>query len=350
MKLNKNKRTLIDCDVHVYPVNADAIKVYLDQPWKHRFGIRKNMLYKNPLKPTDKNPPSGGEAGTDPVFLREQLINQNGIAHAILFPRANVTANHDPDYSTAVASAYNNWLADTWLNKNNDDGVFKGSITISHQDPYAAAKEIDRWAGHPHFVQVLADSGARAPFGQRQYYPIYEACARNGLPLAIHPGSDGMGINQLVSQGYPSHYLEYYTGFSFAMQSHLVSLLTEGVFERFPDFRVVITEGGVTWLPALMWRLDMEYKGLRSEIPSVKRIPSEYLREHVRFTSQPLERPRNDQDLLEVLDMMDAEHLLMFSSDYPDSNFESVEAAFPKMSESMEKRIFFENARDFYKL
>ena len=80
-----------------------------------------------------------------------------------------------------------------WLWEYNPDGVFKGSITVAHQDPQAAAREIARWAGHPHFVQVMMDSGARAPYGQRQYYPIYEACQKYGYPLAIHPGTDGMG-------------------------------------------------------------------------------------------------------------------------------------------------------------
>jgi predicted TIM-barrel fold metal-dependent hydrolase len=52
----------------------------------------------------------------------------------------------------------------------------------------------------------MTDSGARAPYEQRQYYSIYEACERNGLPLAIHPGTDGMGVNVQPSPGYPTRY------------------------------------------------------------------------------------------------------------------------------------------------
>src|SRR5206468_6617292 len=117
---------------------------------------------------------------------------------------------------------------------------------------------------------------------------------------------------------------------------------------RFPDFKVVLVEGGVSWLPALMWRLDQSYKGLRYEVPWLKKKPSEYLRDHVRITSQPLERPDNDQHLLQVLEMMDAEHLLMFSSDYPHWDFDSPKHAFPKLPETMRRRIFSENAREFY--
>ncbi|HEV7216332.1 MAG TPA: amidohydrolase family protein, partial [Chloroflexota bacterium] len=265
-------------------------------------------------------------------------------------PRAFCNLQPDPDFGTAIAAAYNDWVAETWLGAYNADGAFKGSITVAHQDPTAAAREIERWAGHPHFVQVMTDSGARAPFGQRQYYPIYEACARHGLPFAIHPGTDGMGINVQPSPGYPTHYIEWHTCLSLAFQAHLVSLITEGVFARFPGFQVVLVEGGVSWLPALMWRLDAEYKALRSEVPWLKRLPSQYLADHVRVTSQPLERPDDPKQLLQVFEMMDAEHVLMFSSDYPHWDFDSPTDAFPKLPETLHQRIFEQNARELYAL
>jgi predicted TIM-barrel fold metal-dependent hydrolase len=196
----------------------------------------------------------------------------------------------------------------------------------------------------------MMDSGARAPYGQRQYHPIYEACARHGLPLAIHPGTDGMGINIQPSPGYPTHYIEWHTCLSLAFQAHLVSFLTEGAFERFPEFRVVLVEGGVAWLAPLIWRLDQEWKALRSEVPWVRRRPGDYLRDHVRLTSQPLERPGEDTHLLRILDMMDAEHLLMFSSDYPHWDFDSPRHAFPPLLEDVRRRIFETNAREFYGL
>jgi predicted TIM-barrel fold metal-dependent hydrolase len=129
-----------------------------------------------------------------------------------------------------------------------------------------------------------------------------------------------------------------------------VSLLTEGVFERFPESRVVLVEGGVAWLAPLMWRLDQEWKALRAEVPWMRRRPSDYLRDHVRLTSQPLERPDNDDDLLRILEMMDAEHVLMFSSDYPHWDFDSPRHAFPTLPETLRRRIFEENARELYGL
>jgi predicted TIM-barrel fold metal-dependent hydrolase len=350
-EISQSSRTgLIDCDVHVYPRNADEIRQYMAMPWQKRYRGGGRGFFDNPIHGDrlDARPPDGGPSGSDPDFLREQLLNTFGHAYAILLPRAFCNLHPDPDLGTAIAAAYNDWLADTWLSKYNADGIFKGSITVAHQDPQAAAREIERWAGHPHFIQVMTDSGARAPFGQRQYYPIYEACNKYNLPLAIHPGTDGMGINIQPSPGYPTHYIEWHTCLSLSFQAHLVSLLTEGVFERFPNFKVVLVEGGVSWLPGLMWRLDAEWKALRPEVPWVTKRPTDYLRDHVRLTSQPIERPESDKQLLAMLEMMDAEHLLMFSSDYPHWDFDSPAQAFPKLPKQLHDRIFRDNAAEFY--
>ncbi len=64
-----------------------------------------------------------------PDFMRKQLIDEFGIAHAILLPRAFCNLQPDPDFGTAIAAAYNDWLAETWLDRSNPDGCFKGSIT-----------------------------------------------------------------------------------------------------------------------------------------------------------------------------------------------------------------------------
>jgi predicted TIM-barrel fold metal-dependent hydrolase len=82
----------------------------------------------------------------------------------------------------------------------------------------------------------------------------------------------------------------------------------------------------------------------------VKRRPSEYLKDHVRLTSQPIEQPDDDRKLLTMLELMDAENLLMFSSDYPHWDFDSPAHALPKLPENVHRRIFETNARAWYGL
>jgi len=67
-------------------------------------------------------------------------------------------------------------------------------------------------------------------------------------------------------------------------------------------------------------------------------------------SSQPLENPDNTKHLLQMLEMMDAEHLLMFASDYPHWDFDSPTHAFPKLAPALHERIFSTNARAWYGL
>lgn len=349
----KSPIDIVDCDVHPMPRNAAEIRSYLDPPWCDRYTGSSRSHFSNPItggSRRDSHPASGDPAGSDPALLREQLLDRFGVTTAILMPRSFCNLQPDPDFGTAIAAAYNDWLAATWLDPYNPDGAFKGSIVVAHQDPTAAAREIDRWSHHPHFVQVMMDSGARAPYGQRQYWPIYEACERHGYPLAIHPGTDGMGINEAPTPGYPTHYIEWHTCLSLGFQSHLVSLITEGVFQRFPGLKVVLAEGGSMWLAPLMWRLDNEWKGLRPEVPWLTNPPSSYLADHVRLTSQPLERPRSDAQLCSALEAMNASQLLLFSSDYPHWDFDSPARAFPALPADLHNRIFRSNACELYGL
>lgn len=346
------RRGIIDTDVHPNPRDVGEIRTHLPQQWRDVFTMPRRPFYHNPIHPNrlDSTPPEGGPAGSDPEFLRSQLMETHGVSHPILVPRTFANIHPNPDYGSAIAAAYNEWLAATWLSEYNHDGAFKGSITINHHDPLRAAEEIDKWAGHPHMIQVVTDSGARAPFGQRQYYPIYEACVRHGLPLAIHPGTDGIGVNIQSTPGPPTHYIEYHCGLTLAYQAHLLSFLTEGVFERYPTFRIAMLEGGVAWLGPLMWRLDNYWRALRRDTPWMTRPPMEYLRDHVRLSTQPLERPEKDAHLLAIFESIDAEHVLMFSSDYPHWDFDSPTRAFPKMPDSLRDAIMTDTAAAFYGL
>ena len=345
---------IIDCDVHVYPRDPEELQRYLPLPWKHWYRGESRPFYQHmpPLHGSrqDAFPPDGGKPGTDPDTLRRQLIDAYGIRHAILLPRSFVNMYPDPDYATALARAFNDWLLDTWLTRYNGDGCFRGSLTVAQQDPQAAAAEIERLSGNDYLVQVMVDSGARAPFGQRQYLPIYEQCAAHALPFAIHPGTDGAGINVQHTQGYPTHLIEWHSLLSLSFQSHLVSFITEGVFERFPEFTVVLVEGGVAWLAPLVWRLTDHWRSMRAEVPWMVRPPLEYLHRNVRLTTQPLENPDDPGHLAALLQSIDAQRILMFASDYPHFDFDSPAAVSRRLPRAMLPAILHDNAARLYGL
>jgi predicted TIM-barrel fold metal-dependent hydrolase len=100
-----------------------------------------------------------------------------------------------------------------------------------------------------------------------------------------------------------------------------------------------------------MWRFDKEWKGLRREIPWVRRPPSEYIREHVRLTLQPLDAPPDPAQLLQIVEQLGSDELLLFSTDYPHWHFDAPEEALPAgLPGGLLRKILSENARAFYRL
>jgi predicted TIM-barrel fold metal-dependent hydrolase len=133
--------------------------------------------------------------------------------------------------------------------------------------------------------------------------------------------------------------------------AHIVSFVCEGIFERCPDLRVAIIEGGMAWLPSLMWRLDKDWRGCHMEVPWVRRPPSSYIRDHMRLTTQPIEEPDNPAHLLQTIEHMGSDQLLMFATDYPHWDFDSPQRALPSSTpKALRKRIMADNAVEFYRL
>jgi predicted TIM-barrel fold metal-dependent hydrolase len=359
---------LVDCDVHpIMKGGLGDLVPFLTQAGRRRLGlddrrslttvghreavsIPRNMLYVNQagVLRDDARAPDGSAPGADPAFTAKQLLDGNEISRAVLIGGEvlGLGAMPDPDAAAIIASAYNDWLAATWLTA---DERFRGTIVVGAQDPDQAAQEIRRAAADERFVAVLMPL-TNILMGQRHYYPIYEAAAEIGLPVTVHPNS-GEGIfhtSPPLAGGTPTYYVEWHTGLSQVFQANLISLVCHGVFERFPQLKVVLTEGGLGWIPDVLWRLDKNVKGLRDEVPWVKRLPSEYVFDHVRFTSQPLPEPKRREHLHMLCEIAHAERTLMFSTDYPHWDFDDPRYALTSIPAGIRRRVMVDNAVETY--
>ena len=99
-------------------------------------------------------------------------------------------------------------------------------------------------------------------------------------------------------------------------------------------------------LPALLWRMDANFKSLRKETPWLKRLPSEYARDHIRMSTQPLENPDNKDHLWAVLEAIDGKHTLLFASDYPHWDFDDPTKI--PLPPAWRENVFELNARKVY--
>jgi predicted TIM-barrel fold metal-dependent hydrolase len=356
---------IIDCDVHPhYRDGINDLLEYLPQEWRRKVGggpnkswakqldvelaLPQNSLYMNPnsIMRRDSIPADGSPPASDPQQVIDQLLDTHGIDRAILLPGdvMGLGILPDPDLAAAVARANNDWMIDRWLAT---DERFRGSLCVAPQNPEASAAEIDRIGGDRRLAQVFWPTTASF-MGERQYYPIYEAAERNGLPVCIHPGAEAVFLRgPALASGSPTYYIEHHTLIPQVFASNLVSMICQGVFERFPKLKLVLIEGGFAWLPGVLWRLDKNWRSVRDEVPWVKRLPSEYVWDRVRFTTQPLVDP-SKADLLAMCGMIHAERTLLFSSDYPHWDFDDPLTALNTLPPEMRRRIVADNAIETY--
>ncbi len=346
---------VIDADVHTVIPSVGVLFPYLTDFWKEY--ITQSAFKGPPEDPYPKNAPTtirpdarrtdGIAPGANLAVVREQSLDPWSVRYAILNTAYSLESVHNPDAAAALASAVNDWHIADWLEQ---DERLRASIVVPSQQPEMMAREIDRVGDHPGFVQVALPVHSLDPYGNRRFYPLYEAAVRHDLAIGLRYG--GAPGSPPSAAGWPSTYMEEQVGMAQIFQSQLVSMIVEGVFDRFPTLRVAVIEGGFTWLPSLMWRFDKEWKGLRREVPWVRRPPSDYIRAHVRFTTQPLDAPPDAAQFLHILDQIGSDDLLMFATDYPHWHFDTPAEAFPfdVVPESTARKIMSENARAFYRL
>jgi predicted TIM-barrel fold metal-dependent hydrolase len=253
----------------------------------------------------------------------------------------------DIEYANALARAFNDFSIERWLAA---DDRFRLALTVDARDPDWSAGEIARLGGHPQVVAVLLPAGSLMPYGQRFFRALHEACVEHDLVLAIHYGTEGYGVNPPPTPaGFPTHRAETVLARTSVLQAQFTSFVFEGVFERLPDLKVAVLEGGFGWVAPYLWYLDQTWVEVRIQTPWVKRLPTEYVRRSVRFGARPFEGAMPNDALADVLEWMHAGETLLFTSDYPRWDWTKPANAFPTAGRSLRERVLAGNARDFFR-
>ncbi|MCA2010446.1 amidohydrolase [Cereibacter sphaeroides] len=349
---------VVDCDIHPAFENPQELGKYLPQRWRDHirdYALRTpnpflgamtypRMTPGNGMR-RDSWPPSGKPPASDLGFLCEQLLEQCNIEHGILQPLAAGAVTNNQDLGAALCVGINDWQIDKFAGP---EPRLRASICVAQEDATEAVAEIDRRAHDRRFVQVSIPPRTIEPIGRRRYWPIFEAAEHYGLPIGLHTGAFGQRPN--TPSGWSSFYLEEHYAASNSLQTVIVSMIMEGVFERFPKLKIVVVEGGFSWVPSLAWRMDREWKRMGGEVPQVKRKPSEYLRDHFWFTTQPIEEPEENRHLADLVRWIGADRL-MFSTDYPHWDFDDPRFAFRTPLDPDDRaKIFRENAMALFRL
>jgi len=346
---------LFDCDIHHNWKAEEDVLHYLPRRWRDSLhSMSPPMMWLQQSFGTNARLDSFGAGGSPPgssyEMLRTQYLDPFNVRKAKLsFYIGQNGGLVNPYLADALVRAMNDWNRDYWLSI--DDDRLISVILLATQDPVQAAAEIRRLAGHPKLVEVLlVPNPLGKPFGHPIYDPIHAAAAEVGLPLGIHIGGEGFARPTLnVAGGQANCKLDFLALQIEPMMHHLLSFIVHGVFERYPALKLMLIEMGLAWLPAFAWKLDAMVDVLRRETDWVKRLPSDYIRERVRLTTQPMEAGPSRRHMVELLETFDGiEDVLCYASDYPHWDADNSVVIASRVPKAWHAKLFYDNAAAFY--
>ncbi len=243
----------------------------------------------------------GRKGGFDP-HARIVDLDLDGIDAAFLYPSVGLFAGaiQDPKLAAAVCRAYNRWLAD-------------------YCEPYP-----DRLFG----VAALPMQSIEAAIEEMRF-------ARKEL---------GMRVDRFETRG-ARHIISH----TMEMMLAAMSIIWEGVADRFPRVRVGFLESGGGWIAPWLDRMDRHFDDEGFNDSGLSMRPTELFQRNCWISFEPVERS------LSVLADFIGPHKILWATDYPhpDGFFPGAPkliADRPELSAETKRQILAGGAMGFYKL
>ncbi|MGE0384507.1 MAG: amidohydrolase family protein [Gammaproteobacteria bacterium] len=253
----------------------------------------------------------------------------------------------DPQLAAEMAKAYCRWLVDY---SGESGGRITGAAPVPLQE-ISLAMDVVRFA---------YDLGLRAfwtrpnpvngrTLGDRCYDPLYALLQDLDVPFATHCFQGGVnlvaagrdhGFSRQIDQHVCEHPME--------AQMAMLSMVVNGVFDRFPRLRMGYFEAGAAWAPYWLSRMThhlhtsnwKKYSGLKLE-------PVEYFQRNIWLTTEC------DEDFLYQAIEALGDDKFLFPTDFPhpDATWPGVVDEFldmPRVSTQSKQKILWDNAMAFY--
>jgi predicted TIM-barrel fold metal-dependent hydrolase len=304
-----------------------------------------------PVRHAQRKPDSLGSMELTHLKERLQIMDEENIWLQVLYPTLFLAypLSSNPAYMSAMCDAYNRWLGD----------VLSGQerlkwVGVANLDDIPAAVNQVREAKKLGAVgmMILGTAGDRL-LDDPSLLPFYQAVATEDLPLAVHVGWACPSLNNLYTHIYPSGVIP----FLMPVLMGLVSMMSGGIFDKFPNLRVVYLEAGCLWVHFILERLHHRFehsgKNLSNIVsrtaPVQKLAPEEYIKEGNIYFSSEVE----DVLLPQVLDLV-GDGQILFASDMPHGDRERFAAKMlldrKDLSDAAKAKILESNPARFYRL
>jgi predicted TIM-barrel fold metal-dependent hydrolase len=288
---------------------------------------------------------------------RLAVMDEFGLEKIWMFPTLGILYEEllrdDPEAVGLTFRAFNRWLDEDW------GCAYEGRIFAA---PYLSLADVD-WAIAE--LEWALDRGARtivirpaAPttqHGQRppadpKFDPFWARVNEAGITVVVHAGDSGYSSQGYAKDGFAATFEGVgrpsvkVLAIERAIYDFLLSIVFDGLFDRFPNLRIASVENGSEFLPDLFKKL----RSAQRKLPGYFREdPVEIFRRHVWIN------PFWEDDAYEIVDLMGADRVI-FGSDWP--HIEGMPrpldyaAELKELDAASQRRILRENALELNEL
>ncbi|MEL7207396.1 MAG: amidohydrolase family protein [Actinomycetota bacterium] len=286
--------TVISADCHAGG-NMAAYREFLDPGWRDEFDAWRGD-YANPFR--DLQGDGRSRNWDDDRRIAEQ--EEDGVVAEVVFPNtvppffptgalvARPPTAEELPRRLAGIRAHNRWLID-FCGRHPERRAGIAQLFLNDLDEAIADVEFaaaNGLRGGVLLPAVPADVDHIEPLYSRHYDPLWAACEELGVVVNHHSGGGAPDYGR-----HPATGMVWVAEAAFWSRRALTHLILGGVFERFPDLRLVLTEQGAKWIPPTLEPLDEfhqqavetgrvgELKFSADDVPPL--APTEYLRRNV---------------------------------------------------------------------
>ncbi|HEY0694986.1 MAG TPA: amidohydrolase family protein [Kribbella sp.] len=254
--------------------------------------------------------------GARDLDLRIPDLDQEGIWAEVVFPSLGMWASsfRTPEVLREAIRVSNDWAKSDIMDKSPRYVPTAQVSTLVVDDAVAELKRTAEMGFQTVFLPV-------SPHPQQKDYnddiwePFWATAEEAGIVLAFHIGTEpvdmstggAMGVTYRGAGGAVMNYTET----TFGGQRAIMKMVASGALDRHPDLKVLVSEGGATWVPFLADRMEEGYRQHSMAVrPKLDRSPKEIIYSQVYASFQ-----HDESAVGAVTDM--GYNNVMWGSDYP---------------------------------
>lgn len=192
-------------------------------------------------------------------------MDQDGVACQVLFPSgvarfvgARFVLHPDKELALSCLRAYNDYMLEEWRAVAADR--YLPVMILPLWDPKLAADEVYRtvelgaktvsWSEGPHYMGLPV-------VDDLSWDPFFAAVTETGVPLSTHIGSSAQSPYN-PAPGLPMAAFVTLVGLGGVIGA--TELMFSTVLRRWPEVQVLVSEGGIGWVPYILERADYVYR------------------------------------------------------------------------------------------